>query len=78
VGAYGVIRLEEPPLEVHDKIYYFDLSGAGPAVSSKGPKFGFPMQFRAITGLVFLDYCTWSLAPRNKCSDFDPPSEDCP
>ena len=76
VGPYGVIRLEALPLEVHDKIFYFDLLG-GP-VAGKGPKFGFPTVFRAITGLVYLDYCTWSLAPRNKCTDFDPPSEDCP
>jgi len=78
VGPFGVIRLITPPLEVHDKIYYFDMSGAGPGASNKGPKFSFPTEFSAVTGLIYLDYCTWSLAPRNKCTDFDPPSEDCP
>ena len=77
VGPYGVIRLGESALEVHDKIFYFDFSGTGPMAADKGPKFGYPTVFRAITGLVYLDYCTWSLAPRNKCTDFDPSSEDC-
>jgi hypothetical protein len=78
VGAYGVIRLEESGLEVHDKIYYYDLSVPGPGAPAKAPRFSFPTAFRSITGLVYLDYCTWSLAPRDKCADLDPPSEDCP
>jgi hypothetical protein len=77
VGPYGVIRLVETALPVHDKIYFYDLSDPGPGSSLKAPSFSYPTTFRSITGLVYLDYCTWSLAPRSKCDDFDPPSEDC-
>lgn len=77
VGPYGVIRLEQTALEVHDKIFYYDAAEPGAGSPAKAPVFSYPTEFRSITGLIYLDYCTWSLAPRDKCLDFDPPSEDC-
>jgi hypothetical protein len=31
-----------------------------------------------IVGISHLDVCTWSIEPRNPCSDFNPKSENCP
>lgn len=77
VFPFGVIRLEQTALEVHSRLYYFDLSGGGPRDSSKAPHYGFPTSFRRLTGVVFLDYCTWVLAPRDRCADLAPSSDGC-
>jgi len=77
VFPFGVIRLVETPLEVHSRLYYFDLSEGGPRAATKTPRFGYPSRFERITGLVFLDYCRWSLAPRDRCADLAPASDDC-
>jgi hypothetical protein len=70
VGPYGVIVLNEGPnLEIHDKLYF---------KQSGGPAFAPGQAFTSIVGVSHLDYCTWSLEPRNKCTDFAPPSTDCP
>jgi len=78
VFPFGVIRLGETALEVHSRLYYFDLSEGGPRDPGKAPHFAFPTAFRGLTGVVFLDYCTWVLAPRSRCADLAPPSEGCP
>jgi hypothetical protein len=78
VRPYGVIALAETELEVHADIEYGDLSAGGPRDPSKGLEFPYPTNFRSITGLVYLDYCTYSLAPRDRCLDFDPSSRGCP
>jgi len=78
VYPFGVIRLEQTALEVHSKLYYFDLSEGGPRASVKAPRFRFPTSFRRLRGVVFLDYCTWVIAPRDRCTDLSPPSEGCP
>ncbi|HYP86801.1 MAG TPA: hypothetical protein VEQ59_01575 [Polyangiaceae bacterium] len=77
VFPFGVIELEETPLEVHSKLYYFDLSEGGPRSAAKTPRFSYPSAFERVVGLVFLDYCRWSLAPRDRCRDLVPASEDC-
>lgn len=77
VFPFGVIRLEQSALEVHSRLYYFDLSEAGPRDSGKAPRYGFPTAFQRLTGIVFLDYCTWVLAPRDRCADLVPGSEGC-
>jgi hypothetical protein len=77
VFPFGVIRLAETSLEVHSRLYYFDLSEGGPRSATKTPRFGYPSRFQRITGLVFLDYCRWSLAPRDRCLDLAPASDDC-
>lgn len=70
VGPYGIITLTNG-LEVHDKLYY-DKND-----KSSGPKFASGTTFNSITGISYLDFCTWALEPRDKCQDFDPPSSDC-
>jgi hypothetical protein len=77
VRPYGVVALAETDLEVHADIEYGDLSGNGPRDAAKGLDFHYPTEFRSVTGLVFLDYCEYALAPRRRCEDFDPPSLDC-
>jgi hypothetical protein len=77
VFPFGVIRLEQTTLEVHSRLYYFDLSEGGPRSSTKAPHFRYPTSFRSITGVVFLDYCSWVLAPRDRCADLSPASVGC-
>ena len=77
VFPFGVIRLEQTALEVHSRLYYFDLGDGGPRASAKAPHFRFPAAFQSLSGVVFLDYCTWVLAPRDRCHDLSPPSEGC-
>jgi hypothetical protein len=78
VFPFGVLRLAETSLEVHSRLYYFDLSEGGPRASVKAPHYGYPTAFRSISGIVFLDYCSWVLAPRDRCADLSPPSQGCP
>ena len=77
VFPFGVIRLQETPFEVHSRLYYFDLSGAGPRDPKKGPGYAYPTHFDSLTGIVLLDYCSWVLAPRDRCSDLLPKSAGC-
>jgi hypothetical protein len=77
VGPYGVIQLNETRLELHNDLAYGDLTLGGPGDPQKYLDFPFPQRFAAVTGLVHLDYCTWSLAPRDPCSDLSPPSGNC-
>jgi hypothetical protein len=68
-------------IQVGDKLYYVgyvkatDVCYAGPYYSWMPTDAGLP--FNSITGFVYLDYCNWSVAPRNKCFDLNPPSQDC-
>lgn len=34
--------------------------------------------FTRIDGFLLLDFCTWALAPTDRCQHFLPPSDDCP
>jgi hypothetical protein len=77
VFPFGVVRLQETALEVHSRLHYFDLSQGGPRSPQKAPRFGYPTQFESATGLVFLDYCQWVLAPRNSCADLPTTSGGC-
>ena len=77
VFPFGVLKLAETELEVHSRVYYFDLGAAGPRDPSKAPAYGYPAPFLSLTGVVFLDYCSWSLAPRDRCSDLSPGSGNC-
>jgi len=78
VGAYGVIELAETRLPVTNDIGYGDLSLGGPGSAEKSLSFAYPTRFTALTGVIHLDYCAWSLAPRHRCTDFEPPSRGCP
>lgn len=77
VFPFGVVRLAETSLEVHSRLYYFDLSEGGPRAAGKSPRYDYPTSFGAVTGVVFLDYCSWSLGPRDRCRDLLPASGGC-
>ena len=75
VGPYGIIKLATGNVEVVDKIYY---AKASSNVCQQAPKFTDPtIKFASVDGFSYLNYCTWSLAPNDKCADFSPKSEDC-
>jgi hypothetical protein len=74
IGAFGVITLDSNAVGIADKLYY--VKGGGTCNSA--PSYAATMvKFDEIDGFVYLDYCTWHLAPDNKCADFKPISEDC-
>jgi len=77
VAPYGVVRFAETRLEAHNDVEYGGLGGAGPKDPSRALAFPYPSEFTAVTGLVHLDFCAWSLAPRDRCRDFAPPSRNC-
>ncbi len=77
VGPYGVIQLNETRLELHNDLEYGDLTLGGPGDPQKSLAFPYPQTFESVTGLVYLDYCTWSVAPRDRCADLSPASENC-
>ena len=78
VRPYGVIAFAETNFEAHGDLEFGDLSAGGPRDASKGFAFAYPTAFRSVTGLVYLDYCSYALAPRRRCEDFDPKSLGCP
>ncbi len=77
VGPYGVIRFAETALPLTNDVGYGDLSLGGPGDPQKSLSFPYPTHFVSVTGIVHLDYCAWSLAPRERCVNIDPPSTGC-
>lgn len=77
VFPFGAVRLMETALELRSRLYYFDLSEGGPRAAAKATAFAFPTQFERVRGVVFLDYCTWGLGPRDRCADLAPSSSGC-
>lgn len=77
VGPYGVVRFAETTLELHNDLEYGDLTSGGPGDAAKSLVLPYPATFAAVTGLVYLDYCTWALTPRSRCTDLDPASDNC-
>jgi hypothetical protein len=67
VGATGTIRLTNG-VRVRDRIY----QGAKTAV------FGRATTWTSIVGFAHLDVCSWSIEPRDPCTDFNPKSQNCP
>jgi hypothetical protein len=78
VGPYGVVRFAEMRLPLTNDIRYGDLSLGGPGSSEKTLSIAAPATFDAVTGIVHLDYCAWSLAPRDPCVDLLPALAKCP
>jgi hypothetical protein len=72
-GSYGIISLGA--VEVHDKFYY--KNATTDAIMGGGPVFPAGQVFTKVVGINFLDYGTWCIATRDKCSDFSPKSTDC-
>jgi hypothetical protein len=77
VNAFGVIRFQETKLELHSKIPYADLSSGGPHQPGKSLDFSYPTHFERAAGVLFLDYCTWSLDVCDRCRDLAPQSRGC-
>ncbi len=77
VGAFGVIRVQQTKLELHSKIPYADLSAGGPDQPTKALDYEFPVHFERAAGVLFLDYCTWSLDVCEPCLDLAPQSRGC-
>jgi hypothetical protein len=77
VGPFGVIRFQETKLELHSKIPYEDLSLGGPRQPGKSLDFPYPASFERAAGVLFLDYCTWSLEVCDRCADLTPQSRGC-
>jgi hypothetical protein len=77
VFPFGVIELEQSALAIHSRLSYFDLSQGGPRASGKAVVLSHPARFDHASGVVFLDYCTWALGPRDLCRDLSPPSQHC-
>lgn len=66
VGSTGSIQLTNG-VRVRDRIY-----------QPKTAVFASGTAFVSITGISHLDVCTWSIEPRDPCTDFNPKSQNCP
>jgi hypothetical protein len=69
VFDYGVVRLAESTLEVHSRLYYYDLRAGGPGAAGKAPRLAYPVHFERLVGLIFLEHCRWVLGPRDFSAD---------
>jgi hypothetical protein len=78
VGPYGVVRFAETRLPLTNDVRYGDLALGGPGSSEKSLRLPDPATFDSVTGVLHLDYCAWSLAPRNPCADLVPAPTACP
>jgi hypothetical protein len=62
-------------VQVGDKLYFRAYLKSN--FCHTGPVYPVPVTtFTGIEGIHYLDFCTWSLQPDNKCSDLSPPSPD--
>jgi hypothetical protein len=78
VGNYGIITLASSSIPVSPKLYYVGYLRSEPCHAY--PEFctaGASYSWTAIDGFHYLDFCTWGLAPNDKCAEFDPRSADC-
>ncbi len=77
VGNFGTITLTGSNVQIVDKIYYQGLL-AQSDICHKTPVYANQSTtFTQIDGFVYLNFCTWSIAPDNRCVDYQPPSDDC-
>ena len=75
--TYGNIQLNEGSLMVGDKLYYVGALKSTDACHSAPYYADSSQAFQTIDGFLYLDYCTWKLEPRSKCTDLNPSSADC-
>jgi len=68
LGNNGSMKLVGTGLEVHNSFFFYT---HGQQVVDPGQTFSY------IIGINHLDFCNWTVQPRNKCQDFSPPSKDC-
>ena len=67
VGQTGSIQLTNG-VRIRDRIYQLSKTAVFPAGTV----------WTSIVGIQHLDVCTWSLEPRDPCTDFNPKSQNCP
>lgn len=76
VDKFGHMVLAGSNLQVGDKIY-FQSSTADPKIyCHKAPVYPPTTTFTSVDGILYLDFCTWSVQPNDKCADIAPPSAD--
>ncbi|MGC4119822.1 MAG: hypothetical protein QM765_35655 [Myxococcales bacterium] len=75
--TYGAFYVSGDNLRVGSKVFYQGLLKATDpcraGVSQPNPA----TTFTRVDGFAYLDFCTWSLEPNDKCADLVPPSSDC-
>ena len=74
IGPNGTIQLAGSGLWVKDTLYY---RVQGQPVFASGQVFTQIVGINAFPSLVGTT-CAWALAPRDKCTDYDPGSDGCP
>lgn len=75
--GFGNIFLMGSNAQVSDKVYYQGLLAKND-VCHKGPVYAnATTTFTEIDAPLYLNFCTWSLVPTNRCKDFNPASDDC-
>jgi hypothetical protein len=74
LDSVGTLLLAGSGLQVKDSLYY---RFQGMPVFSSGQVFNQIVGINAFPSLVGTT-CSWALAPRDKCTDFDPKSGGCP
>jgi hypothetical protein len=76
IGNYGDISFSNYDLMAADTIFYKDVTD--PGNSANAWQYASAPTFSKIVGLIYLNYCTYEIAPRDKCTDVTPKSDDCP
>ncbi|MEZ4294801.1 MAG: hypothetical protein R3B70_07480 [Polyangiaceae bacterium] len=80
VEYFGSITLAEGNVLVPDSLYYVKPADVGGGelchIAPVFPNDPVP-SWSKVDGFHQLNFCTWVLAPTDKCADFDPQSEDC-
>ncbi|WP_438000895.1 hypothetical protein WMF26_15020 [Sorangium sp. So ce185] len=79
VGSYGNIHVENGTegglVQVGNKVYYI---GGAQSACHQGPVYSdVNVTFNRVDGFIYKNFCIWSLQLTNKCTDIDPPSDDC-
>jgi hypothetical protein len=79
VNRFGELHLKDSNLFIGDKLYYrgyikTDACYSGPIYDKV---MGDEFMFDSVEGFGYLNFCTWGLQAHNKCTDLNPPSEDC-
>jgi hypothetical protein len=76
IDSHGNYVLTSGNISVGDKLFYkaWDTS----TVCSAGPTYvDTKTVFTHVEGFHYLNFCTWSIQPNDKCADVVPPSPDC-
>jgi hypothetical protein len=72
VDKFGHMVMMGSNLQVGDKLYFrsYDTN-----FCYKAPAYPTATQvFTSVDGIVYIDFCTWSMVPNDKCADLAPPS----